>query len=61
MAVAEKKQNEPVIIYKEKKHGNTLYCMTNIHKDEIKLKTALEDLAISKILRDINTVMDVTL
>ena len=47
---------KPVTTYHEKKIGKTLYRVTSVHKGEIELGKALEDLAIRKILRSENTV-----
>ena len=41
---------EPVTTYHEKKIGNTLYRITSVHKDEIELGRALEELTVKKIL-----------
>ena len=41
---------KPVTTYHEKKIGNTLYKITSVHKGEIELGKALEDLTVKKIL-----------
>ena len=58
MICADKKttEPEPVTTYHEKKIGKTLYRVTSVYKGEFELGKALEDLTISKILRDENTV-----
>ena len=43
-------KNEPIITYSEHKIGKTLYRVTNIHKGEIDLAKALEDLIVKRIL-----------
>lgn len=55
-----KANNEPVTTYYEKKIGKTHYRVTNIHKGEIELGKALEDLTIRKILRDENAALGET-
>ena len=46
--------NQPVTTYHEKKINRTLYRVTNIYKGEIDFARAIEDLTITKILRDEN-------
>jgi len=57
MICEEKKTTEPVTTYHEKKIGKTLYRVTSVYKGEFELGKALEDLTISKILRDENTAL----
>jgi hypothetical protein len=42
--------------YREVKIGKTLYCVTSVYKGEFELKDALEDLAVRRMLRDIEAV-----
>jgi len=48
------KPNEPITTYHERKIGKTLFRVTSIHKGEIDLARALEDLTIRRILRQEN-------
>jgi hypothetical protein len=43
-------QKEPFTTYQEKKINGTLYRITSVHKGEIELGRALEDLTVRKIL-----------
>lgn len=45
---------EPFTTYYEKKIGKTRYRVTSVHKGEIELGKALEDLIVKKILRSEN-------
>ncbi|MBP5718872.1 MAG: hypothetical protein J6X53_07825 [Abditibacteriota bacterium] len=38
--------------YKEKKIGNTIYCITSVYNGEKDLKSALEELAIRSAMAD---------
>ena len=38
--------------YKEKKIGNTIYCITSVYSGEKDLKTALEELTLRRALAD---------
>ena len=38
--------------YKEKKIGNTIYCITSVYTGEKDLKQALEELAIRRAMAD---------
>ena len=53
-SVTDKKKTEPVTTYHERKIGNTLYRVTSVHKGEIDLGKALEELTVRKILRSEN-------
>jgi len=51
------KQNNPQSIgfptsYREEKIDKTIYRVTGVHKGEISLKDALEDLAVKRVLRE---------
>ena len=43
-------KKEPITTYHEKKINGTLYRVTSVHKGEIELGKALEDLTVKKIL-----------
>ena len=38
--------------YKEKRIGNTVYCITNVYTGEKDLKAALEELAVRRAMAD---------
>jgi len=38
--------------YHEQQIGKILYCVTNVHSDELELPRAFEELIVRKILRD---------
>ena len=46
------KQESSRTSYKEKKIGNTLYCITSVYTGEKDLKKALEELAIRRAMAD---------
>ena len=46
--------NKPITTYHEKKIDKTLYRVTNIYKGEVDFARTIEDLTITKILRDEN-------
>jgi len=49
--------NDPVTTYHEKKIGKTLFRVTSVHKGEIELSEALEDLIVRKVLQHENAIV----
>ncbi len=49
---AASEMNRPLTSYHEVTLGKTLYRVTSVYKGDIELKRALEDLTISRALRD---------
>ena len=52
-------QRKPVTTYHEEKIKGTLYRITSVHQDNIKLDKALEDLTVRRILQKENEMAQV--